>query len=63
MNKSSSAARQKAVNAAIGSVRAEGLRPSKNTRQRLNDYANGKMTAGKLRKVTIQSMIIDSNKK
>ncbi len=63
MNKSNVAARQKAVNAAIGSVRAEGLKPSKNTQQRLNEYASGKMTASKLRKVTIQEMTTNSNNK
>jgi hypothetical protein len=45
--------RQKAVAAAIGSVRAEGLKPSVKTQKRLKDYAEGKMTIAQLRKVTI----------
>jgi hypothetical protein len=45
--------RERAVSAAIGSVRAEGLNPSTNTKKHLRDYASGKITAGELRKKTI----------
>lgn len=45
--------RQKAVAAAIGSVRAEGLKPSAKTKKQLKDYAQGKITIAQLRKATL----------
>lgn len=56
MNKVSNIARQRDVRAALGSVRAEGLKPSQKTQRRLNDYANGKISGPELRRVTIQEM-------
>jgi len=48
--------RQRAVAAAIGSVRAEGLRPSIKTQKRLKDYASGKITANELRSATLREV-------
>jgi len=45
--------RQKAVAAAIGSVRAEGLSPSTKTQKGLKQYAEGKITISQLRKQTL----------
>ena len=45
--------RQKAVKAAIGSVRAEGLKPSLKVQQDLNSFAKGKTTIETVRKNTI----------
>lgn len=53
MTKAQILRRQKAVAAAIGSVRAEGLHPSAKTQKGLKDYAQGKVTIGELRKLTI----------
>ena len=53
MNKSNILTRQRAVLSAIGSVRAEGLEPSLITQKRLNDYANGKISAQELRHKTV----------
>lgn len=52
----STQARQKAVSSAVGSVQAEGLRPSNKTLDRLQRYAHGKITASQIRRVTIQEM-------
>ena len=49
----STAHRQKAVNAAIGSVRAEGLKPSKKVQKDLRSFAHGKKTIDAVRKSTI----------
>lgn len=54
MNKSSTATRQKALKAAIGSIRAEGLEPSVKTKKQLKLYAEGKITIDRLRSSTIQ---------
>ena len=48
--------RQKAVAAAIGSVRAEGLVPSKKTQKNLKEYAEGKITIERLRKIAIEEV-------
>lgn len=48
--------RQKAVAAAIGSVRAEGLRPSPKTQKGLKQYAEGKITISQLRKLTLEDI-------
>jgi sulfite reductase beta subunit-like hemoprotein len=45
--------RQKAVAAAVGSVRAEGLNPSMKTLKGLKQYAEGKITISQLRKLTL----------
>jgi hypothetical protein len=47
--------RRRAVAAAIGSVQAEGLKPSSKTQQDLQAYAAGKITATELRKKTLES--------
>jgi hypothetical protein len=54
--------RQKAVAAAIGSVRAEGLKPSAETQERLKDYANGKITVSELRRATLEEVKTASTK-
>ncbi|OGL21562.1 hypothetical protein A2707_06020 [Candidatus Saccharibacteria bacterium RIFCSPHIGHO2_01_FULL_45_15] len=56
MKKANTEQRQRSISAAIGSVRAEGLMPSVKTQKRLQDYANGKITASELRRVTVQEM-------
>jgi hypothetical protein len=56
MTKAQILKRQKAVAAAIGSVRAEGLRPSSKTQKRLKDYASGKITATQLRNATMREI-------
>lgn len=48
--------RQRAVSSALGSVRAEGLQPSKKTHDRLQHYANGTMSAYQVRQITIAEM-------
>lgn len=53
MIKSNLQTRQKAVNAALGSVRAEGLSPSKDVQKSLNAYAQGKATLSSIRKSTV----------
>jgi len=53
MTKAQILKRQKAVAAAIGSVRAEGLNPSAKTQKGLKEYAKGKMTISQLRQITI----------
>lgn len=45
--------RQKAVAAAIGSVRAEGLTPSAKTQKGLKEYAEGKLTISQIREIAI----------
>lgn len=45
--------RQKAVKSAIGSVKAEGLRPSRKIQKDLNSFAKGKTTIEVVRKNTI----------
>lgn len=45
--------RKRAVNAALGSVRAEGLEPSKETLKRLQRFADGEITAQELRDETL----------
>ena len=61
MTKAEILRRQKAVAAAIGSVRAEGLQPSQKTQTRLKDFATGKLSASELRSATLAE--IKSNKK
>ncbi len=47
------ASRSQATRAAIGSVRAEGLKPSVSTRRHLKNYSSGKITAAQLHKVVL----------
>ena len=63
MNKSITAARKRDVASALGSVRAEGLAPSKKTVSRLNDYANGKLSVQDLRKITLIDIRNSHNQK
>ena len=49
----STAQRQKAVNAALGSVKAEGLKPSRAVQRDLRSFATGKYTLETVRKNTI----------
>ena len=55
--------RQKAVAAAIGSVRAAGLNPSAKTQKGLKEYAEGKLTISQLRKITLADMKSKSKSK
>lgn len=48
--------RSQAVSSALGSVRAEGLQPSRETQARLKRYANGEITAHQLRRETLQEV-------
>jgi len=48
MAKSTSENKQKAVSAAIWSVKAEGLKPSKSAVRNLNQYASGKITVSEM---------------
>jgi len=55
--------REQAVAAAIASVRAEGLEPTKDTENLLNQYAEGKITADKLREVSLEEFKPAANSK
>ncbi|MEI6477737.1 MAG: antitoxin VbhA family protein [bacterium] len=55
--------RQKAVAAAVGSVRAEGLKTTIKTQKQLKEYAEGKITIAKLRRVTIDDIKAKQKKK
>lgn len=48
--------RKRAVAAAIGSVRAEGLEPSQKAMERLERFAKGEITADELRQQTLESV-------
>ena len=48
--------RKRAVAAALGSVRAEGLEPSKETIDRMQQFAEGKITAEELREQTLEEV-------
>lgn len=49
MNKSTQTRRQLAVNAAVGSMKLEGLQPSEMNVARLQAYAEGKLTIEQVR--------------
>jgi hypothetical protein len=49
-------ARSRAVSSAVASVRAEGLSPSKNTIDRLEKYASGRMTVNQLKRETLKEV-------
>ena len=53
MTKAQLAKRKKAADAALGSVRAEGLSPSKSIRNRLKRYSDGKISASQLKRETL----------
>lgn len=57
MKKLNNSSKQQAIISALGSVRAEGLKPSKLTQKRLIDYANGKITAKELNKVVLSDIL------
>ena len=48
--------RHQAVAAAIASVRAEGLEPSVQAQQRLNQYVQGKISVNQLRRDTLNEV-------
>lgn len=52
MNESKSA-RQKAVVAAIGSVKIEGLNPTQKTLKQLDSYIEGRISGAEMRRTTI----------
>jgi hypothetical protein len=56
MDKKRNMSRRKAVAAALGSVRAEGLKPSAKTQKNIENYADGKITAKQLRAKTLRSI-------
>lgn len=53
MIKSTVRNRQKAVKAALGSVRAEGLKPSRDVEKSLNSYAKREVSLSSVRKDTV----------
>lgn len=55
-------ARHRAMKSAIGSVRAEGLKPSKQTQTQLKRYASGKITAKSL-KASVTGKFVNSRAK
>lgn len=56
MNMRSSAMKSRSATAALGSVRAEGLSPTKKTQTRVKHYVDGKITKRELRRVVIAEM-------
>lgn len=56
MTQAQIAKRKRVVAAAIGSVRAEGLAPSADTKKLLMDYAEGKITAEILHKTVLNQV-------
>ncbi len=48
--------RKRAVAAALGSVRAEGLEPSKATQERMQRFASGEIDAEQLRTQTLEEV-------
>ena len=63
MNRSQKVARHRAVDAALGSVRAEGLNPSAKVQKLLHLYADGKISAKDLRSIVISTIRIEHSKK
>lgn len=49
-----SVVRKKNVSSALGSLRAEGMKPSKSTRKLLDKYIDGSLSAKELRKQAIE---------
>jgi len=56
MTKAQIAKRKKAASAALGSVRAEGLRPSSSVQKRLQRYTSGEISASQLRRETLKEV-------
>lgn len=56
MRKQTKALRSRTANAALGSVRAEGLRPTVKTQNHVKRYVNGQINASTLRRVVVQEM-------
>lgn len=56
MTKAQLAQRKKAADAALGSVRAEGLNPSHSIRSRLQRYSDGKISASQLKRETLKEV-------
>ena len=56
MTKARVASRKKAADAALGSVRAEGLHPSASLRHRLQRYGDGKISASQLKRETLKEV-------
>lgn len=56
MKAPSSTRRKKAVSAAVWSVKAEGLRPTKAASKSLGSYASGKISAKQLRAETARNV-------
>ena len=56
MNKSTQNRRQFAVNAAVGSMKLEGLQPSEMDVERLQAYAEGKLTIKQMRSDSVKNL-------
>lgn len=56
MTKAQLAKRKMAADAALGSVRAEGLNPSRSVRNRLQRYSDGKISASQLKRETLKEV-------
>jgi outer membrane PBP1 activator LpoA protein len=56
MTKAQLAKRKKTTDAALGSVRAEGLNPSSSVRNRLQRYSDGKISASQLKRETLKEV-------
>jgi hypothetical protein len=56
MTKAQIAKRKQAADAALGSVRAEGLRPSASFQDRLQRYSDGKISATQLKRETLKEV-------
>lgn len=62
MTRSQIMQRQRAVAAAIGSVRAEGMNPSVKTQKRLKEYAKGNLNASDVRASIIRDIKTNTSK-
>jgi hypothetical protein len=56
MTKAQIAKRKKTASAALGSVQAEGLRPSYSVQKRLQRYTSGEISASQLRRETLKEV-------
>lgn len=56
MNMRSKQVKARSESAALGSVHAEGLKPTKKTQTQVNRWVNGKITKRELRRVVISEM-------
>lgn len=64
MDMSKNNTKKKAVSAAVWSVKAEGLKPTKSAISNLNAYASGKITVSEMKQNTVRNVqkIIQSSK-